>query len=150
VHTSCLGFKAGFLYLQTSRQVSSRLSRIYQRDKRRKALTKPTESHTFIDTLKSAHIRRANKVLISPVSLPIFRCILDNVCCLSPLSYPSGPSPRHKQFLILSLGRVESLHALNVSVRPSVCLSVCLSQLEGFRLNFFHTKIRGTSFFFVF
>ena len=41
--------------------------------------------------------------------------------------------------LILSLGRVESLHALIVSV--------CPSQPEGFHLIFFHTKIRGTSFF---
>ena len=41
--------------------------------------------------------------------------------------------------IILSLGRVESLHALIVSV--------CLSQPEGFHLKFFHTKIRGTSFF---
>ena len=37
-----------------------------------------------------------------------------------------------------------TLHALIVSVRPSVCLS----QPEGFHLIFFHTKIRGTSFFF--
>ena len=29
-----------------------------------------------------------------------------------------------------------------------LCLSVCLSQPEGFHLIFFHTKIRGTSFFF--